>query len=71
MKAILVIDVDEDMIGEVDYTVLSKVEMVNGRTELRPLPDMENPTRLKDGTYFKAYDTGWNDCLKEITGETE
>ena len=36
---------------------------------LRPLPDMENPTRLKDGTYFKAYDTGWNDCLKEITGE--
>lgn len=38
---------------------------------LRPLPDRENPTRLKDGTYFKAYDTGWNDCLDEIMGETE
>lgn len=38
---------------------------------LRPLPDRENPTRLKDGTYFKAYDTGWNDCLDAIMGETE
>lgn len=38
---------------------------------LRPLPDRENPTRLKDGTYFKAYDTGWNACIDAITGETE
>jgi len=37
---------------------------------LRPLPDRENPARLKDGTYFKAYDTGWNDCLNAITGDT-
>ena len=35
---------------------------------LKPLPDKENPDRLEKGTYFKAYDTGWNDCLKEIEG---
>ena len=38
---------------------------------LRPLPDREDPSRLKEGTYFKAYDQGWNDCLDEIMGETE
>jgi hypothetical protein len=64
MRAVLVVDVDDDMIGEVDYTVLNKKEMVNGRAELRPLPS-------KDFWHKKDYANGWNDCLKEITGETE
>jgi len=53
--------------NEWKYTKPIKIEGI----PLRPLPDRENPARLKDGTYFKAYDTGWNDCIDEITGETE
>ena len=40
MKAILVIDVEEDMMGEVDYTVLTKRDMCNGRAKLKPMPKL-------------------------------
>ena len=73
MKAVLVIDVDDDMIGEVDYTVLNKKEMVNGRAELIPLlkqftmDDILMAKDVKTAIEMRAY----NDCLEEITGETE
>lgn len=66
MKAVLVVDIDDDMIGEVDYTVLSKKEMVNGRAKLRPLPH-----KLQADWYTGGYKEGFNACLEEITGETE
>ena len=76
MKAVLVIDVDDDMIGEVDYTVLNKKEMVNGRAELRPLPpklDANDWHRMFSGLFSEreAKGYGWNVCLDAITGETE
>lgn len=82
MRAVLVVDVDDDMIGEVDYTVLNKKEMVNGRTELRPLPekDEEPEDDLTDyvqqdydrmASYFYGLINGRNDVINEILGETE
>jgi len=82
MKAVLVIDVDDDMIGEVDYTVMSKAEMVNGRAELRPLPekDEEPEDDLTDyvqqdydrmASYFYGLINGRNNVINEILGETE
>ena len=76
MRAVLVIDVDDDMIGEVDYTVLNKKEMVNGRAELRPLPpklDANDWHRMFSGLFSEreAKGYGWNVCLDAITGETE
>ena len=72
MKAVLVIDVDDDMIGEVDYTVLNKKEMVNGRAELRPLPKPITEYEVKVSyDYDSDYAQGWNDFFDEIMGETE
>ena len=82
MKAILVVDVDDDMIGEVDYTVLNKKEMVNGRAELRPLPekDEEPEDDLTEyvqqdydrmASYFYGLINGRNNVINEILGETE
>jgi hypothetical protein len=71
MRAVLVVDVDDDMIGEVDYTVLNKKEMVNGRAELRPLPKRKEDLHYPCNEYLQAVKEGWNACLDEITGETE
>ena len=75
MRAVLVVDVDDDMIGEVDYTVLTKKEMVNGRAELRPLPSrwipQVNGLRTEQQIRNIDFASGWNTCLKKITGETE
>lgn len=71
MKAVLVVDVD-DMIGEVDYTVLSKKEMVNGRAKLRPLPHKKEPKEEWFNEYHRdEFADGFNFCLDVITGETE
>ena len=82
MRAVLVVDVDDDMIGEVDYTVMNKAEMVNGRAELRPLPekDEEPEDDLTDyvqqdydrmASYFYGLINGRNNVINEILGETE
>ena len=76
MRAVLVVDIDDDMIGEVDYTVMNKKEMVNGRAELRPLPPKLNANdwhRMFSGLFSEreAKGYGWNVCLDVITGETE
>ena len=75
MKAVLVIDIDDDMIGEADYTVLNKKEMVNGRAELRPLPNrwipQVNGLSIEQQIRNIDFASGWNTCIKKITGETE
>ena len=75
MKAILVIDVEEDMMGEVDYTVLTKRDMCNGRAKLKPMPkrklavfdpnhcDMEEEIKI-----IREID-GYNRCIDEILGD--
>lgn len=71
MIAVLVVDVDDDMIGEVDYTVLNKKEMVNGRAELRPLPQKMIPEMVMGSKFAEGCVKGWNDCIDAIEGETE
>lgn len=79
MKALLVIDVEEDMIGEVDYTVLTKGNMCNGRAELKPMPQKLHESRpmygenknIVIGTRIDEYSKGWNACIDEILGGTE
>lgn len=73
MKVILVIDIEEDMIGEVDYTILTKGNMSNGRAELKPLPQKKilDEELFMTGNFKLVYArfTGWNDCIDEILGE--
>lgn len=71
MKAVLVIDAPDELIGEVDYTVLNKNKMENGRALLRPLPKKLEPPTEYEWNSDEEYMWGWNHCLAEITGETE
>ena len=72
MKAILVIDVEEDMIGEVDYTILTKENMCNGRTQLKPMPQKKYAIQGMKGysTTVKRCE-GYNKCIDDILGGTE
>ena len=45
--------------------------MVNGRAELRPLPNRKEDLHYPCNEYLQAVNEGWNVCLDEITGETE
>ena len=79
MKAILLIDVPDDIFIEdcvIDYKVqeLVRLNMVTGGVKrLRPLPQYrytveDTGLSLTDQILIQS---GWNDCLDEITGETE
>ena len=67
-KAILVIDVEEDMIGEVDYTILTKRNMCNGRAQLKPMPQKKDIKSILQyrGLAEQYRKEGWNACLEEI-----
>ena len=74
MKAILVIDVDEEDIGrEVNYISVKGgglsyiVGAKDSQALIRPLPKKKNT----DFHPNIVYATGWNDCIAEIKGETE
>lgn len=69
MKAILVIDVEEDMIGEVDYTILTKENMCNGRAQLKPMPQKETINERKVVTEVVWWNGGYNTCIDEILGD--
>lgn len=72
MKAILVIDLEEDMIGEVDYTILTKENMCNGRAQLKPMPQKKECYKLvelvTESDFMTGFKCGWNDCVDEILG---
>ena len=72
MKAILVIDIPEDYTGSVISVNLygrnNKVIHENYINKLRPLPHSK---QIENRWFSDDYSKGWNDCLDEITGETE
>ena len=80
MKAVLVIDIPDGIFVEdcvINYEVQESVMQKNvsaGVERLRPLPQRE---KANEGSYGltgvadTAWTQGFNDCLSEITGETE
>ena len=79
MKAVFVIDVSNDLdVNDllIDYCVHTKGEYKpirkGGNHPLKPLPKgiTEYDVRVSYD-YDAYYAEGWNDCLDEITGETE
>lgn len=68
MKAVLVIDLPDDM--RIEDTQALNVTLYNGmyvrevkmNSSLKPLPQKKNP----DFHPNVVYANGWNDCLKEI-----
>ena len=70
MKAVLVIEVDEEDIGrEVNYISVKGgglsyiIGAKRDGVRLRPLPEKHENKDKHD------YEIGWNDCLEEILGE--
>lgn len=81
MKAILVINMPEDC-GKCRLADFGKcrgsksyIHMpIKGRPKecpLRPLPQKKWHEEGKENECEEWYRNGWNDCLEEITGETE
>lgn len=78
MKAILVIELDDDVnLEEVEiryaiqdmYGMPVKAE-VDG-CPLKPLPQKQEHREGLCSDYILGFEDGWNDCLEEITGETQ
>lgn len=74
MKAVLVIDVDDDFETKTAIAIVDvkneKGESVTAMCPLKPMPQKKETVR--DEAYsVEDYRIGWNECLKEITGETE
>ena len=78
MKAVIVIDMPDDM--EIKDTKALHITLFNGlftrdisiNCPLRPLPKPITDYDVKVSyDYDPYYAEGWNDCLAEITGETE
>ena len=67
MKAILVIDIPDENLWKASNDIYER--MKGYKCSLKPMPEKEHPMMMKEGTYFRAYDTGWNDCIDEIIGE--
>ena len=42
---------------------------------IKPIPQLKPPDKLTPSpmvqNYYTTYDQGWNDCIKEIEGETK
>lgn len=86
MKAILVIDMPDGYETNevlIDYVLTTKGEYKvlrqGGNHKVRPMPqknEIKNEEEFMNvcGWMFEVQtgmDIGWNDCLEEITGETE
>lgn len=75
MKAVIVIDVDENKIGnEVNYISIGDTVLYIGKkVRVKPLP--ERKETMYGWQYYGLIEEyrkeGWNACLDEITGETE
>lgn len=68
MKAILVIDVDKDELGEAVATITSKEKDITffARGVIKPMPTYDWHEEGKENECEEWYKNGWNDCLEEI-----
>ena len=78
MKAVLVIDmpneakIEEYRITYVVYHLQGCGKGVQGvGASLRPLPEKMIPEMVMGNKFAEGCVQGWNDCIDEITGETE
>ena len=68
MRAVLVVDVEEHGDYYVDVYRKDADDRFEGRYYLKPLPHSK---QMENRWFSDDYSKGWNDCLDEITGETE
>ena len=79
MKAILILDVPEKLVGEIGDKLSIVGEEYNVDWKLRPLPQRKlegNWGREAYGwnaclAFAEGCCQGWNDCLDEITGDAK
>ena len=75
MKAILVIELDDDVnLEEVEirYAIQDMYGMpVKAEVDGCPLKPMPHSKQMENRWFSDDYSKGWNDCLEEILGETE
>ena len=77
MKAIILIELDENHLAKQANDLYDRLK--GYKCELMPLPEKkeayavsytDRPVSLSASTH-PLYADGWNECLKEITGETD
>lgn len=68
MKAVFVIDVDKDELGEAVATITANDITFFANGVIRPLPQKLPRNELGNMSLYKS---GWNACLDEILGETK
>ena len=73
MKAVFVIDVDKDELGEAFATITAgeKDFYFFAKGVIRPLPEKMIPEMVLGNKFAEGCVQGWNDCLEVILGETE
>lgn len=68
MKALLVIDVDKDELGEAVATITANDITFFARGVIKPLPQ-KRKTSVDTDLFEQGVNYGWNACLDEIMGE--
>lgn len=74
MKALFVIDVDTDELGEAVATITANNTTFSARGVIRPLPQkmtMEKALKMERVGAIKDIYTTWNACLDEILGDSK
>ena len=81
MKVALVFDIPDDI--EIEKTKAQYITIAGKKTnnymvqtmkidcQLRPLPDKLIPEMVLGNAFARGCCQGWNDCINEITGETD
>lgn len=73
MKALFIIDIDEDKIGnKVNYiSIGDSIMLLPANARVKPFPNRKEDLHYPCNEYIQAVNEGWNACLDEIIGETE
>ena len=75
MKAIFMVDVDKDELGEAVATITSNGITFFAEGTIKPMPTKEDLDSDEIAAYLDrghdwAYKDGWNACIDEILGDT-
>ena len=73
MKAILILDVPDELVDKIGNKLRIVGEEYNVDWKLKPLPKKSGLVHQDVDGWCKLseYSRGWNACLEEITGDTE